>query len=74
MLSQSHSYDGISERLPVAYASQSYNEAEQNYRITDLKGLAVLWAISHFETYIHGINFNVIADHSALKALKDKPV
>ena len=42
MLSQSHSYDGISERLPVAYASQYLNEAKRNYGITDLKGLAVL--------------------------------
>ena len=39
MLSQSHSYDGISERLPVAYASQSLNETERNYRITDLETL-----------------------------------
>ena len=50
------------------------NEAERNYRITNLKGLAVLWAISHFETYIHGMNFTVISDHSALKALKDKSI
>ena len=31
-----------------------------------------MWAISHFETYIHGMNFTFITDHSALKALKDK--
>ena len=40
--------------------------------ITNLKGLAVSWAISHFETYIHGMNFTVITDHSALKALEEK--
>ena len=32
------------------------------------------WAKSHFETYIHGMHFIVITDHSALKALKDKSV
>ena len=74
MLSQSHSYDGIIERLPVAYTSQSFHEAEQNYRITDLKGLAVSCAISHFKTYIHGTKFTVTNDHSALKALKDKSI
>ena len=40
MLSQSHAQDGISERLPVAYASRLLSEAEHNYGITDLEGLA----------------------------------
>ena len=61
-------------RFPVAYASQLLSKAERNYGITDLKGLAVSWAISHFETYIHGMHFTVITDHLALKALKDKSV
>ena len=74
MLLQSNPHDVISKRLPEAYVSQSFNKAEHNYRITDLKGLAVSWAISHFKTYIHGMNFAVITDHSALKALKDKSV
>ena len=34
--------------------------------------MAVSWAISYFETYIHGMPFTIITDHSALKALKDK--
>ena len=33
----------------------------------DLEGLAVSWAISYFETYIHGMNLKIITDHSALK-------
>ena len=74
MLSQSHTQDGISERLPVAYASRLLSEAERNYGITDLEGLVVLWAISYFETYIHGMHFTVITDHLALKALKEKLV
>ena len=72
MLSQAHGADRISDRFPVAYASRSLNKAERNYGITDLEGLAVSWAISYFETYIHGMNFTIIKDHSALKALKDK--
>ena len=74
MFSQSHTQDGISERLPVAYASRLLSEAEHNYGITDLEGLAVLWAISYFKTYIHGMHFTVITDHLALKALKEKLV
>ena len=72
MLSQAQGADGIWDRFPVAYASKSLNKAERNYGITDLEGLAVSWAISYFETYIHGMNFTIITDHSALKALKDK--
>ena len=65
-MSQSQDYCGVKNRFPVAYASQSLSKAERNYGITDLKGLAVSWAISHFETYIHGMHFTVITDHSAL--------
>ena len=36
------------------------------------KGLAVVWAIQHFEPYINGMKFTIVTDHSALKALKDK--
>ena len=71
MLSQTHGDDELNDRLPVAYASWSLSKAERNYGITDLEGLAVSWAISHFETYIHGMPFTIITDHSALKALKD---
>ena len=66
MLSQSYTQDGISDRLPVAYASCSLSELERNYVIIDLEGLAVLWAISYFETYIHGMHFTVITNHLAL--------
>ena len=74
VLSQSQDDCGFENRFPVAYASQLLSKAERNYGITDLEGLAVLWAISHFETYIHRMHFTVITDHLALKALKEKSV
>ena len=74
VLSQSQDDCGVENRFPVAYASQLLSKAERNYGITDYEGLAVFWAISHFETYIHGMIFTVITDHSALKALKEKSV
>ena len=49
-LSQSQDDYGVENRFPVAYASRLLSEAERNYRITDLKGLAVSWAISRFKT------------------------
>ena len=59
MLSQSHFYDGINERLPVAYASQLLNEAEWNYMITNLIALlcpgqsATLRCYSRDELHCH---------------------
>ena len=48
-MSQSQYGCGLENRLPVAYASQLLSKAERNYGITDLEGLAVLWAISHLK-------------------------
>ena len=73
-MSQSQDDSGFRDQFLVACASQLLSKAERNYGITNLEGLAVSWAISHFETYIHGMHFTVITDHSALKALKDKSV
>ena len=50
VLSQLQDDSGFENRFPVAYASRLLRKAERNYRITDLESLAVLWAISHFET------------------------
>ena len=46
MLIQSQEDDRISNRFSVAYISRSLYKAERDYRITDLEGLAVSWAIS----------------------------
>ena len=47
VLSQLQDDSGFENRFPVAYASRLLSKAERNYGITDLEGLAVLWAISH---------------------------
>ena len=73
-MSQIQDDSGFENRFPVAYASWSLRKAERNYGFTDLKGLAVSWAIIYFEAYIHGMHFTVITDHSAMKALKDKSI
>ena len=39
---------------PVAYASRALSWTEKNYAITELKTLAVVWAVTHFQYYLYG--------------------
>ena len=58
---------------PVAYASRALNKAEKNYSITKLETLAVLWAVSHFHSYLYGNKVTVLTDHSAVKTILETP-
>ena len=58
---------------PVAFASRALNPAEQNYSITDLETLAVVWSVSHFRTYLYGQRVTVYTDHAAVKAVLQNP-
>ena len=40
--------------------------------MTDLKALAVVWAVKTFRSYDMGTRFKVVTDHNALKALVHK--
>ena len=58
---------------PVAYASRALSSSEKNYGITDLETLAVVWAMSHFRSYVYGQDVTVITDHSAVRPILQKP-
>ena len=58
---------------PVAYASRSLSPPERNYGITELETLVVVWAISHFKSYLYGSSVTVYTDHSAIKAILETP-
>lgn len=59
---------------PVAYISRSLTKAEKNYTITELEGLAAIWALTYLRHLIYGRPVKIITDHHALcwlKTLKD---
>ena len=47
---------------PVAFASRALNNAEKRYSITELETLAVVWAVSHFRSYLYGNKVTVLTD------------
>lgn len=58
---------------PIAYASRSLLKHEQNYGITELEGLGVVWAVKDFRAYLYGHQCTVYTDHIALKSLLNTP-
>ena len=58
---------------PIAYASRALIKSEKNYSVTELGTLAVVWAITHFWSYLYGNFVKVLTDHSAIKAILETP-
>ena len=58
---------------PIAYASRSLQKHEQNYGITELEALGVVWAVKNFRAYLYAHKCTVFTDHEALKSLLNTP-
>ena len=72
MLTQEYKVEGEKFFMPVLYVSRSLKGAKRQYSVTDLKALAVVWAVKMFMLYVMGTRFKVVTDHNALKALVNK--
>ena len=42
------------------------NEAELKHSIKELEMLAVVWAVTHYQSNLFGAPFKIITDHEAL--------
>ena len=54
---------------PIAYASRALSAQEKRYAITEQETLAVVWAVSHFHSYLYGHDVTIFTDHSAVRAV-----
>ena len=61
VLSQTQDDD---ELHPVAFANRVIFSCETNYGITELETLAVVWAMSHFGTYLYGCHYRSLSSWS----------
>ena len=44
---------------PIAYASCTLQPHEKNYEITEIEGIAVVWAGKHFRRYLYGHRYQL---------------
>lgn len=64
----------IGSDRPIAYASRTLNNSEQNYSTIQKELLGVVWATKYFRPYLLGRHFKIITDHKPLQwlfSLKD---
>ncbi|PIK46177.1 hypothetical protein BSL78_16969 [Apostichopus japonicus] len=54
---------------PVAYASRTLSKAVQNYSQVEKEGLACIFGVKKYHSYLHGRKFELVTDHKPLQSL-----
>ena len=55
-----------SKDKPVAFASRTLNQSEQNYSTIERELLAIVWGTKYFRPYLYGQKFTIFTDHKPL--------
>jgi hypothetical protein len=56
----------VGEDKPIAYASRTLSDSEQNYSTIERELISIIWACKHFRPYLLGRNFTIVTDHKPL--------
>lgn len=62
------------EEFTIAYASRTLRGAERRYTVTELEGLALVWALKKWRVLLMGRKVRVRTDHKALKFISARSV
>ena len=62
----------MQEKKPVAYASKSLNQTEQNYAQIEKELYAILFGCRRFHQFIYGQSITVESDHKPLESIATK--
>ena len=54
---------------PIAFASRTLTEAERKYSQLEKEGLACVYGVTRFHSYVCGSTFTLITDHKRLQRL-----
>ena len=54
---------------PICFASRFLTNFEAKYFISELKLLAIVWAVESFRNYVYGVQFKIVLDHKALASV-----
>lgn len=63
--------DDEDKEFVVAYTNRLNNVAESRYSSYEVECLAVVWAKTHFRSYLFGKQFTLVTDHQPLKWLME---
>ena len=63
-----HKFPDGSEK-PIGYASRTLNKVERNYSQLEKEGLACVFGVKRFYSYVFGHSFELITDHKPLLGL-----
>ena len=64
----------LQEGRPIAYASRSLTQTEQNYAQIEKELYAIVFACEKFHQYIYGKRVHVQSDHKPLESILKKPL